>query len=417
MYPAVNAIQNFNWDPRFNEEYLNELGNALHAAQMVTPEVSGSFEMTATGASVAMLRRMIGKQTAGEYAGYLAGSPGAANHNTGTIREKDLENAIFDVIEAKAPNQTFSRSTLLPRMHLSQMSMRADANGTVSETYNFEGDLVRIFPTGKHDVVTVPATRTGADEAAKSTNIQITEAAYQDVATDNSADYQIAFVMIDEVIVPVGAITVGVAGKLTLAAPYTVGAGQRISVVLYKTVPGTMPTIEYPTAARFIKANQADIFLVPRSTVDIRSLADGALMAYNFLQSDRVLRAQSMDLSVDLRREALRQIAKNDQASGIFYRAATYPLNITSSISVLETSMGDHAKLQGKNEATDILDLESFEGNEWQIVLRVYHNGTALQTTAFTDARVSGRGSRVQAAGRAEISWSFTGSGIVIEGI
>lgn len=413
-YPAINAMQNFNWDPRFNEEYLNQLGDPNYMAQLITPEVSGSFENIATGCTVAILRSMLVKKTAGEFVGFERGDPAAADPNEGTITSVDLENAVFDVIEAKRPNQTFSRSTLLPRMHLSSIAMRADANGRASETYNFEGELVRIFPTGKHDVFAVPCSRVAASDVNMSVNYSTWDSIE---ISGGAADYVIAFAMIDEIVVPTTAITVSAPGLFTFSAPYSAQIGSRVMLYVYKRVPGSFPTIEYPTQARFVKANQIDIFLVPTSTVDIAAMSPGDLMAYDFDGADQVLRAQSVDLNIDLRREALRQIAKTDTGNAVYYRAATYPLNVTSSINVLETTMDLHAKLQDKDVDVDILDLASFEGHEWQIVIRYYFEGDPMQTTAFTNARVSGRGTRVQAAGRAEINWAFTGSNIIFEGV
>lgn len=413
-YPAINAMQNLNWDPRFNEEYLSELGNPDYAAQTVTPEVSGSFEMTATGATTAILRSMIVKKTAGEFSGFLRGDPAAADPNVGTVKSTDLENATFDVIEAKRPNQTFSRSTLLPRMNLDSIAFRADANGRASETYNFSGDLVRIFPTGKHDVFAVPCTRVGTS----TTDMSVLYTAFDDIATSGTlTDYLVAFAMIDETVVPLASITVSAAGLFSFSAPYEANLGARVMLYIYKRVPGTFPTIEYPTACRFVKANQADIWVVAQSSVDISAMADGALNAYNFAAADHLLRGQSMDMNIDLRREALRQIAKTDTGSAVYYRAATYPLNITSAINVLETDMALHAKLQGLDADTDILDIAGFEGQKWQIVVRYYFDGATVQTMSLTDARVSGRGSRVQAAGRAEIAWNFTGSNWRVEGL
>jgi hypothetical protein len=412
IYPAVNAIQSFDWEPRFNEENLSELGNAKYSATTNAPEISGSFEMTATGSTVSVLRRMLKSFNAGtgEYLGQVAGATGVSS-NAGMVRATDLENCEFDIIESKKPNEVFSRATLLPRMSLSTMSMRADANGMASESYNFEGDLVRIMPTGKHDVAAVPSTRVNA------TTFQMVGTAHDDIgAAADSTAWVIAFAMIDEVLVPASAIdATATPGEWTVDAPYSAKVGARTVLYVYRRVPGAFPSIVYPTSARFVKANSIDIYLVPKTTIDIETLGAGALNSYVFSAADRFLRAQSMDLSIDLRREALRQIAKSGTANSVYYRACQYPLNVSSSISVMEGTMEDHAKLQGK-AVTDILDLEAFEGQTWQIVSRYYYNGAAVQTTAFTDARVSGSGRRIAAAGRGEISWSFTGSNVVFDG-
>jgi hypothetical protein len=419
-YPAVNAIQNFSWDPRFNEDYMMELGNSGFAGVTITPEITASFELNATGSSVALLRRMIVKILATEFNGYLAGDPAAANPNTGMIKWTDLENAVCDIIEVKAPGADFTqgRATLLPRAHLSSINIKADASGKASETYNFEGDLVRIFPTTKRDLVTVPVTRTGGTETIKQTAFSVDLTTWDSIANDTSATWQIAFFMIDEVIVPTSAITVGGAGTglFSTTTAYPALAGQRLSLVLSKVAPGTFPTINYPTSARFVKSNNIDIFLVPTTEVNISSLGAGALQSQAFVAGDRILRVQSIDMTIDLRREALRQIAKSGTATTVYYRGANYPLNVTASVNVLETTMADHARLEGLVEATDILDLDQFENKTWQLVIRYYFNNAAIQTTAFIDAQVTGRGTRMSVGGRGEISWSFTGSQVMFDG-
>jgi hypothetical protein len=419
-YPAINAIQNFSWDPRFNEEYMMELGNSGFAGVTVTPEITASFELNATGSSVALLRRMINVTTAGEYTGYKAGDPAAANPNTGMIKWTDLENAVVDIIEVKQPGADFTqgRSTLLPRAHLSSINIKADASGKASETYNFEGDLVRIFPTTKRDLVSVTVQRIGGTEAIKQTAFTVDLAAWDSIAIDASATWQIAFFMIDEVIVPTSAITVGGAGTglFSTTTAFPALAGQRLSLVLFKNAPGAFPTINYPTSARFIKSNNIDIFLVPTTEVDLSTKTVGQIQSQAFAAGDRLLRVQSVDMTIDLRREALRQIAKSGTATTVYYRGANYPLNVTASVNVLETTMADHARLEGLVEATDILDLDQFEGKIWQIVIRYYYNNAAIQTTAFIDATVTGRGTRMSVGGRGEIAWSFTGSQVVFDG-
>ncbi len=418
-YASINAIQNFNWDPRFNEEYLSELGNENYAAQSVRPEVTGSFELTATGSTIALLRSMITTKSGNEFNGFMRGDPADLTPNDGRIIVSDFQNAVFDVIEAKKADEAFVRSTLLPRVFLTSIAMRADANGNASETYSFDGDQARIFPLAKRDLVAVPVTRVGAS----STNMSIMYTGFDSIeqAGTGARTWVVAFAMIDEVIVPASGITIAGGGVTTglfaFNGIYSASLGQRVMLYLYRRVPGSFPTLEYPTEARFVKGNQADIWLVAKEDIDILAdIPSGELVDYDFSVSDKVWRVQSMDMNIDLRREALHQISKTETGNSVYYRAATYPLNVTSSVNVLETTMEDHAKLQGLDVDTDILDLESFEGKEWQLVLRYYLDGEPLQTTAFTNARVSGSGRRVSAGGRAEISWTFTGSNVVIEG-
>lgn len=406
-YAAVNAVQSFDWSPTFNEELYDELGNAEHTAQSISPEVSGSFEMTATGSTVAFLKRMINKYNAGtgEFEGYLAGDPASAD-NAGTITGSELERAIFDLIEAKKANEAFTRSLLLPRMHLSQLAWRADSNGAATETYSFEGELAEVYRDPMHDLVSVPVVRKDAATVTVPAGFTL----------DPATGYAMVQLMVDDEIIDAASLTENATTPNDVdVAGFAIPIGARLALVLYKAVPGAFPAIDYPTTSRFVRADDIDIFLVPKATVDIAGLADAALNAHVFSASDRLLRVQSADINVDLRREALRQIAQNSRNTSVYYRAATYPLAVTASASSFETDLADWQKIQGKN-GTDVLNLGDFENMEWQLVLRYYKGSSVLQTIAFMDARVSGRSARVSVGGRAEVTWNFTGSAIKIEG-
>lgn len=440
QFAAISALTNFEFDARFNEEYLTELGREEYAAQTITPEFGGSMESTATGSLVGLLKRMITKQnaTTGAFEGYLAGfstSDTGFGSNAGTLRGRDLERAVFDVIESKKPNETFERSLLLPRAHLTQMSLRADAQGNATESFQFEGDMVRLYEKPYHDLVALPGMR-HADNAvnmAKENRFSVTP------GTAAASEYVIVHAMIDEVVVPRSAITVALIdpdgslsaatpttsgdeyNRLTLASGYTAPIGARISVVGYKKSPGTFPTLSNITTARFVKANQIDIFLVENTGANsYAKLANGNLVNHaDFTNANRLLRAQNVDVSVDLRREALRQIAKNNTGNSVFYRAATYPLSVTSSMTMMETSLKEWAKLQGVDTSVEgsFLDLEQFEGKTWQLVVRYYYEGTPVQVVAVCDARVNAHSRRIAAGGRAEVTWGFTGSEFVAEAV
>lgn len=428
-FDALNALTNFNWDGRFNEEQVQEIGTDAYAATTITPEVAGSFEATAVGNTVGILKRMIQKFNAstGAFEGYLAGyDPDEAGfgNEVGTVRSKDLEKAVFDLIEKKKPNETFSRATVLPRAHLSSLAIRADANGMGMETYNFEGDLVRAYESPYQDVIAIPGQRSSSTLVTFPGNYELSVTP----GTAANTEYVVIALMVDDIIVPRASLTVGTVGgavepaddTLTLASPYTVPEGARISLLAYRKLAGSFPTLTKPTAARFFKANQIDIFLVENTgSNSYYDLADAALVNHaDFVNSNRLLRAQSVDLNIDLRREALRQIAKTDTGNAVFYRGATYPLNVTANLSLLETSLAEWAKLQGKDLSVEgnYVDLAQFEGKTWQIVVRYYYNGTAVAATAMCDARVTAQGRRIAAGGRAEVTYGFTGSQLVFEG-
>lgn len=434
QYAAINAIQNFDVTSQFNEQEVEELGNPNVVAQANYPELQGSFEALATGSTVALLRRMITKTDAtGKFLGYLAGQETAEAEyatNVGTIRSTDLERAVFDLTELKRPNEIFSEATVLPRVMLSQVQFNLDAQGMARETYSFEGEVIRLYGSPRHDVTSLPAVFVDANTA----QVPIGYEVVKDDATATGAQWVIRFVQVDDRILPAAAIasvtrdldpaTVG--DKIIFAAGYEIEDSDRISVVIYKKTPGSFPSIDYPTSARFVKADAIDVFLIERTNQDapgdnsLSLLADGALVGNAlFTKANRLLRVQSANLSINLSREKLNQLALTDTGNSTYFRSVKFPLDITASANCLETDYATWAKLQGVNLASagSFLDLEQFEGKTWQLVFQYYYQGTPVQAMALCNARVSGPGHRVGAGARAELNWSFKGSDWVVEGI
>lgn len=432
---ALNCLQSFSWDSALNAENLSQLGEANYDAQHISPEVSAQFEARSTGSLSAMLSRMIYKTNAstGEFEGPL----GTAN--TTLIRELDLERAVFDLIESKKANEVFDRSTLIPRAHLRSFSISARTDGTASESYSVDADLLEIFRKPFHDLIALPVVRNTAGTPATQVILPIS----YDVelsSTVATAEWKVYALDIDNVRVPASDLTLttdDVAGDVltiagaSAAAGVTIPLGAKLALILYKKVPGAFPTIEYPTTARFVVADQIDIWLVdPAATFNVSSntrtveahLAAGVdFNEIPFTAAQQLLRVQSFDLSVDLRREALRQIAKTTTGNSIYARSATYPLNISTSFSVNETTLDEWARLQGKElygaDATpDILNLEDFENKEWIIVARYYKKGLTLQTVGCLNARIENPGMRISVGGKSEMSYSMTGSKFACQG-
>src|SRR5258706_439895 len=150
-FDAINAVQNLNLDPRFNEEYYTELGNVNFSAQSRQPETEGSFEVTATGSVAAMLARMNYNYATQAYA-----FDPVTKGNVFTFTENDMDEMIFDLINLKQPGTAFTDSTLVPNAQLTNLSLRIDSTGTGTETYRFVANLQEAFYKPYCDMVTVP---------------------------------------------------------------------------------------------------------------------------------------------------------------------------------------------------------------------------------------------------------------------
>jgi len=421
---AINGLQNFSWDPAFNEEFLEELGNVNYVATSTEPEVSGSFDVLSTGSAYALLSQMIMTLNgSGGFTGYLyaSGTP-----NTGTITSADLEFAQFDIVGPKRTNGNWTRSEFFPRVFLSSISFSGDAAGNAQTSYGFEGQLAEVYRSPSQDIVSKPAIY------ASATTLTLLDTAFrcqQEVpgtGTVTSPTHTIIAVLINENVYDDSFVTgvddaIGVGPiTITMAATAPVPVGARITVLCYADTPGAFPVTVNPVTPDFVRANSMDIWLVATSTVDINALADGAFITQNFNDSDLFLRVQSFDINVDLRRETLRQI-KQQAGSSIYYRGATYPLQVSANASTFESDLDDWRKLINElavpvDAFDDKLDLAKFTGVTYQLVVFYYYNGTPIQAVGLLDATVTGMSSSVGVGGRAEISWSFSGSNLRIEG-
>lgn len=422
--PTINAMQNFSWDPAFNEEFLEELGNPAYAATSVEPEISGSFDVNATGGAVALLKKMIQDiDVNGEFTGYLWEN--TTQNNAGTIVGEDLEFAVFDLIGPKQTNEAWERSEFFPRLFLSSVSFSADASGNATDTYNFEGQLAHVYRTPHHDMVSKAAVYTSA------TSFTLVDTAFRvdtvagEASVGGTPTHTVTAIMINENVYDDTVISdiddsVGAGPCVFTLTGVTVPVGARIMVWAYADTPSTFPTVVNPVTAEFVRGNSIDIWLVDVGTVDISGIAEGSLNAQSFADADQFLRVQTIDINADLRREALRQI-KKQTGSSIYYRGATYPLQINISASTFESDLDDWRRITGAAATStdaydDKLDLAAFENQTYQVVVRYYYNDQVLQTVCVLDAFVTGMGYSTSTGGRGEVSWSFVGSDLRIEG-
>lgn len=437
-FNALNSLQSFSWDSALNAENLSQLGSSSYEAQTITPEVSAQFESRATGSLAAVLSRMI--YTVNASTGEFVGPLGTAN--SALIRETDLERAVFDLIEAKKANEVFDRATLIHRAHLKSFSFSIKTDGHANETYSVESDMLEVFRKPFHDLIVLPVTR-NVTTPTVAVDVPV-DHTVQATAVVAAADWQIYALDIDGTRVPSSDLTVvngAVKGTnadvvtisgASATAGVTIPLGSKLGLIMYRKTPGAFPVVEYPTTARFVKADQADIFLVsPTATFTVAGHTDtieNLLTLYSvdlntipFTAAQQLLRVQSLDGTCDLRRQALKEIKKNTRGNAIFYRGATYPLNITSQLSVLESDLNEWATLQAKNaygSATpDILNLADFENQTWVIVARYYKTGTTVQTIALLDQRTENPGHKISVGGRAEMTYSFAGSKIAVQGV
>lgn len=398
-FDAVNAIQNLSLDPTFNEENFSELGSPNFTATARSPETSGSFEVTATGSIPSVLARMIYNYTTQDYL-----FDPAVGGNTYSITEDDFENAIFDVLNLKRPGGAFDQATVVPNAQLTGFSLRADATGTASETYTFEADRQESYYKPYHDMVSVPLTTITATTAdipsAFSTIDSGTYHIMKVFKDDEEFDSTVASWSDNDTITVTGA-------AFEIIAPFN-----RVTALLYKIAAGSFPTILYPTTARFVKGDRVDVWLVNSGTTTT--------------DANRLLKCQSVDMNIDLSRDALQQIKRNDNLNTTYWRGLNFPLNITATLTVTEVDLALWAGLEGQTlnqtadvdtiDANNLMDLVSFETQKLELKYYRQGNDTALCTIVVTDMDINGFGDAQQVGGRLERTIGLTGSNMTIVG-
>lgn len=491
-FPLLGQVQNVNWDPTLNTEEIYELGRDTRIAAAQELETTGSFEILSIGGTAGILARMIVRRSAGAFTGYMfreslsaPGTPGAAGSatagdtttvtNTGvtwtsgawvgyyvtmldgtasniglarkitantttsltvspaftsavtsgddykihggpnryTITQSDLKECLFDlVINEKSDQQTFDRSSVLPRCYPTTLSGRADAGGNASETINFSGDFVAVAPAPYHDVRCIPATRTDNDTVTLVLNPGDTTVA--------STTHGLAFLYVDaQRLKTTGtyAATLG-NGVVDIAGGYIIPATAVSRAIVWDN---TTPTTSFPavierqTPEFYVRGYMASIFISPADPNNPTAAAQW-------------LRAQTIDWNIDLRVEALRQIAYNDAGTSVYARVPTFPFTITANVSTFESDWTEWKAMfdtsvkpfanTGTNFYGETYDFSpiSFKDSFYIVVDYYTKAGVLMQRLKFADMKPDSMGTRVNVGGRAEVTWSFRGTAVSWDG-
>lgn len=407
-YNAMSGLQRFQYRYTAQEQDHDEIGNPFHVDTSTEPETSGTFEVTDTGSLAALFARMrydYGTQS------YMAGAGPGINTNVGwTITEDDLQYMVFDLVEQQSPGGIFSEAKLIPNAFLTRFNIRltADAVGTVS--LDWQGNLLIPVYQPYHDVRSYPAEFSSATEALFDSGWGVSD-----------ATHGILGGMINNDQLEPGDLQWNLDGdgvELTaqaVAKGYSFADNDRIMVWLFKLTPDAeMSELDYVNAVRYVKPDRINLWLVPAGDATT--------------PANRMLKIQSFDLSADIPRDQLREIAKNEQGTSTFYWHTRYPLNFTGTINFLETTLHQWANLQGKtlNESADtstvdmnnVLDVKNFQ--DAKIVAEWYKYGSdnPIQRITFAKVKILGYDGSLAVNGRKEAVWSWKSDGnFVLEGL
>lgn len=420
-YNTLGLVQNFNWAPNFNAQDVFELGRTTRLDTLMELETSGSFELSSAGNLAGIIARMKPQFTASEFSGFqYAPSVSGTGVNGYTFTQDQLTDLTFDIIQHEKTEQlNFDRSTYLACCYPTSFAGRVDATGMAMDTINWAGLYVVGFPAPFHDIRAVPCTRATATTATVTGGI-------------NATTHTLAYVTVDGR--PVR--TVADAGVSASFATSTItftgmqlNVGAVIMAVFHRNTPLNTPTgtpntnwatVHTPNtvgtganAVFGVRGFQANVYIAPVNP----SLND-------LPGSEQWLKVQSVDYNLDLRVEALRQVAFNSQGTTIYTRVPTLPFATTVNATVNEADWADwKAILQNKTftGANIYNNTYDFAPNNlkssFAVVIEYFtKGGTKIQRVRLDDLRVDGMGNRINVGGRGEITWSFRGSAFQVQG-
>lgn len=398
-YGALSGLQRFNYSYAANEEDIDEIGNAVTVATSNDPTTSLSFEITDTGNLAAVFARMKYDYAAQDYE---AGVTLDIDTNIFSFTEEDLQYLIFTAGEYKAPGDTFDQATILPYHFVSSFTISLTADGIGNVSVDATGSLFQPIYKPYHTTQAYPvqyATSTTADIAAG-----------WSVA---SGTHGILGLEVNNKIIEDTNLSWTASDTVTIAGGDTVDVDDRLMLWAFELTPSaSIPSIDYVNAIRFVKPDRINIWLIPSGT------AAGA--------GENYLRIQALDFTVDLGREELREIARNEQGSAVFYQAPQYPLDITGTIRIYETTLTKFAELQGKtlNESAttgtvdtdNVLSSNDFADAKIVVEWYKYGNNSPIQRFTSDGVTITGYDSTQEVNGRKEATWNFSTSDFLLEG-
>lgn len=407
-FDLLGFVQSFDWAPDLSAQEITELGNFDKLDTAYDMRTSGSIEFNSIGNTPGILARMIPARDASDkFLGYKFDAAGGSGKNAYTFTEADLVETRFDLIQHERPNgKTFSRALWLPRCQLASISGSARSDGFASETMAFSGSDIVGFNTPYHDIRAIPATVTST-----------TELTLEDATVDTTS-WTLAYVYVNDKrfrnSTSSDATTFALAATgglvdMTTSEGYAIPDTADCMVLVYKTTPSTtfpsLASANRGTTATYVRGSQVNVYIAP--------VTPGTP-----LESEKFLKVQSLDFSINLGLQELMQLERNDTGSSIYCRVPTLPLQISCNATVYETDWQDWKQILNKTFTGSIYNstyefAPSAIKTQFAIVVEYWTKGSPaakLQTWQFLDMAPSGRGTRVATRGRGEVSWTFSGT-------
>lgn len=398
-FGALSGLQRFNYSYTANEEDHDEIGSATSAATSIEPETSISFEIKDTGSLAAVLARMhydYGTQD------YTAGVTTDISTNAFSFTEVDLENLIFTAGEYKAPGTVFSEAVLFPYHFVTSISLRLNSDNVGSVSFDAQGALFKPLYKPYHTTKAYPV------QYATATTADIPGGWSVSSGTHNLLGLEVNNQILDHT-----EISWSDADTISVDNGSTISTEDRLMVWAFpRTSTTTLPSLDYVTSIHFVKPDRISVWLQPEATAHTHN--------------NKYLRVQSVDLTVDVSRDELKEIARNELGTSTFYQGVRYPLDITGQLRVFETDLDKWAELQGKtlNESAttgtidtdNLLDISNWGTAKLVIEWYKYGNSNPIQRVVCSGISFVGYDSTQEVGGRKEATWNISTSQFAISG-
>jgi len=398
-YGALSSLQRFNYTYSANEEDIEEIGNSVKVGTSSDPETTLSFEVTDTGTLAALFARMIYDYTAQDY---QAGVSTDITTNVFSFDEEDLQYLIFTAGEYIAAGDIFDQAVLFPYHFVNSFSISLTADGIGSVTLDANGSLFQPIYKPYHTTRAYPV------QYASTTTADIPGG-----WSVGSGTHGILGLEVNNVIVEDTNLSWSAADTVEIAGGTTIDTDDRLMLWAFELTPSaSVPSIDYTNTIRFVKPDRINIWLMPSGT--------------DHSTQDAFLRVQALDLTVDLAREQLKEIAKNEQGTAVFYQIPQYPLDITGQIRVYETTLSKWAELQGKTlnasattgtvDTDNVLSSNNFGDVKLVVEWFKYGDDNPIQRLTCDTVSVTGWDSTQEIDGRKEGVYNISTSDFLIEG-
>lgn len=327
----AKRVDSFSTSNEFNEEKILELANS-GVAEKVNNLVVGANVTFNNYGSIAPFMQCVGQ-------GYWQNED---NPNR-TFTDKDIENAIVDIIAKGSNDETnVLFSEWVGYMFLTSISWEFPADGFSTESYDFEGEHNRLFLNDWKQASLYKGDFSDSSTALVSgTNLQsveepillevnqrvvasLNESGHSITLTDNGADTDIT--------------ATGYDGAVSFQS------GDRI---------------------RLITSGSGSSFAqLPSTPAGIGALRRGHIVPkiYNPAgNAENTLRVQNISVDIDLGREELIELGSKDA----YFREIKRPLNISISVDINETDLEEYAKLIGSETAFDANTLREINPSDF----------------------------------------------------